>query len=132
MIKLNQQLSEYLESINFKLKESNSRLVYEKGIFQIIFVEQRGTRIETWILKEHERPLRIGFLLEYYFTQDVILTREKLKATNPEKAKEEYIISFLDKFFPKLQNEMENHFNKFEDWVENKEEVEKARQLIRT
>ncbi len=122
------KIKNYLKSEGFLLIKEE---VYKKGDFQISIIEQRNNHREVWIKNGTGTNIRIDYLLEYHLSKSVSLTRSVRGRLNDADSFFNYVLSFLKKFLPTIIDTHNFDFDEHNKWLEVKEEVEKARQLIR-
>ena len=85
-----------------------------KNDFRVVFEEQRWSRIEGWIIKDNKQRIRLDFLLEYYISNNVELSKKIKGKIKNNSIMKEYSIKLFEKFMKFTDNGL--NFN-FEDYI---------------
>jgi hypothetical protein len=97
---------------------------------EIKYVDQRLDGIEGWIKKGNSDWIRLDFMLEYFLSSNVGVTKKyKGQLKNRNKA-ERYNEELLSKFKRQTNNGKSFDYEKYKKWLSNRSEIEKARRLL--
>lgn len=97
---------------------------------EIKYVDQRHDGIEGWIKKGNGDWIRLDFMLEYFVSNNIEVTRKYKGRINDPVVAKSFYKELLNKF--KKETDRGNNFdsNKYKNWLRNSSEIEKVRKLL--
>ncbi len=117
------------EGFKANFENSKNKIIFEKeGYSAIQIINQKFDGVEVWIgTKESNQWSRIDFMLEYYLSSNIDLTK-KFQLDLDNKNISDYYIKFIEKYYKEMSD-----FKKFKNeeyviWIkENSGIIEKLR-----
>ncbi len=87
-----------------------------KGIIELKYIDQKNEGIEAWIRKEKSGWVRLDFMLEYYVSGSVSLSKQyKGRLEDVSIAKEYYNLLYA-KFLKETSDGQTFDFEKYHSW----------------
>jgi len=110
-----------------RLKMENNFTI--KGI-EVLIKSQKFDGWEGWLKMSNNEWVRIDFMLEYYISGSVSITKKYSGSLNDEFYAKEYYGAFLDNYIDVLSNP--NRFNneEYQKWLKNTSEIRQAKKLL--
>jgi len=110
-----------------RLKMENNFTI--KGI-EVLIKSQKFDGWEAWLKMSNNEWVRIDFMLEYYISGSVSITKKYSGSLNDEFYAKEYYGAFLDNYIDVLSNP--NRFNneEYQKWLKNTSEIRQAKKLL--
>lgn len=102
----------------------------DKGEIEVKFVDQKFDGTEGWIRRKDSDWIRLDFMLEYFLSSDVGITKKYKGQLNNRIKANSYNEELLSKFNRQTNNGNSFDFQKYKKWLSNRSEIEKARKLL--
>lgn len=103
------------------MKDNSSELTLK-------YVDQRFDSLEAWVKKGESSWVRLDFMLEYYVSGNVSLSKQYKDQLGDEKTAKQYYDSMLKKL---TQHGHKFEIQKYLDWQrQNPAEINKAKNLL--
>jgi len=95
------------------------------------FIDQRLDGLEAWIRKGQSDWIRLDFMLEYYISANVDLTKKFNGRLNDKTQAEHYYQLLYDKFNKAILNGKEFDFVEYTNWQRTAgSDIETARKML--
>ncbi len=102
----------------------------ERDRIELKYVDQRHDGIEGWIRKGDGEWIRLDFMLEYFISNNVEITKRfKGRINDPNLAKRFYS-ELLDKFKKETNQGMDFNLDRYNSWLKQGDEIEKVRKSL--
>lgn len=97
---------------------------------EIKFVDQRYDGVEGWIRTKDSDWVRLDFLLEYFLSSNISITKKYSGQLNSRNISKQYCEELLSDFKLKTSDGKKFDFPKYKKWLSNEFEIEKARKML--
>lgn len=97
---------------------------------EVKFVDQKFDGTEGWIRKQNTDWIRLDFMLEYFLSSNVGVTKKYKGQLNNRSKANSYNKELLSKFKRQTNNGKSFDFQKYKEWLNNRTEIDKARRML--
>ena len=102
-----------------------------KEKIEIKFIDQRLDGWEAWIGSDNKFWIRLDFLLEYYISKNVILSKKMKEHTSTQLPVKQYGEQMFNKFMDITSNGEKFSYDNYSKWLKmDNPEIQKALVLI--